>query len=207
MEVTKDVEFYVIACYAKEDDGTRNKGELVGYLEHQCGEPVLKNTPRASTHYDSFAETASACEKLSGKEYWFYGKALRCTAVMACVEERNSRFLDEITRKQAAFASLPIDDAELNAAAEAILSRIKKLTDDPYNYSVSQVTINYVAVNDDKGTCKFWLDDNQKDILFNMTVPHFEALVSNIHTKYGFGYSGSFGQREGHVHLRWSSRR
>lgn len=111
-------------------------------------------------------------------------------------------FIDDIKKKQKEFENHPLPNEELDAAAKKVKDYITKLTDDPYNYSVTEVTLNYEAINDGKGTCKFWIDDDNKHILFTMTVPQFHALM-DILSNEGLRRSGEYGPRDGHCHLRW----
>ena len=112
-------------------------------------------------------------------------------------------FIDGIKKKQSDFEARPISTEELSSAVQKVKDYITKLTDDPYNYSVSSITINYVATNDGNGTCKFWVDDDKDNILFELTVPHFRKVLDELSRNDGFRDSGSFGQRDGHAHLRW----
>lgn len=111
-------------------------------------------------------------------------------------------FIDDIKKKQKEFGNHPLPNEELDSAVQKVKDYIAKLTDDPYNYSVTEITINYVAIDDGKGTCKFWVDDDNKHILFTMTVPQFHALT-DILSNEGLRRSGEYGPHDGHCHLRW----
>ena len=111
-------------------------------------------------------------------------------------------FIDDIKKKQKEFENHPLPNEELYSAVQKVKDYIAKLTDDPYNYSVTGVTLKYEAINDGKGTCKFWIDDDSKRILFTMTVPQFHVLKDSL-WKEGFRYSGEYGPRDGYCHLRW----
>ena len=112
-------------------------------------------------------------------------------------------FIEDIKKKQKEFETRPLPNEEVESAIKKVKDYITKLTDDPYNYSVTEITINYAAIDDGKGTCKFWIDHDKKNILFNMTVPQFRALIDILRNEDGFSFSGAYGQRDGHSHLRW----
>ena len=115
-------------------------------------------------------------------------------------------FIEEIREKQAKFRDTPLSDEELNSAVDAIKERISRIANDPYSFAVNEITIHYISSGDNAGTCKFWAgpaaDAPLHNALFYMSVPKFRKVLDEI-GNLGFTYSGEYGPRDGHVHIRW----
>ena len=115
-------------------------------------------------------------------------------------------FITEINQKQAAFSEAPVTDEEIINAVEKVKEAIKKVTDDPLNFNVRGMTLYYKSRVDEKyeptGICDFWADDDRKNILFTMTVAHFQVVEREL-GKLHLSESYSLGRHEGHCHLHW----
>ena len=115
-------------------------------------------------------------------------------------------FINEISQKQAAFSEAPITDEEIINAVEKVKDAIRKITDDPLNFNVRGMTLYYKSRVDEKyeptGICDFWADDDRKNILFTMTVAHFQVVEREL-GKMHLSESYSLGRHEGHCHLHW----
>lgn len=115
-------------------------------------------------------------------------------------------FINEIKQKQAAFREAPIIDAEIINAVEKVKAAIRKITDDPLNFNVNSMTLYYKSRVDEHyeptGICDFWADDDSKNILFTMTVAHFQVVEREL-GKMHLSESYSLGRHEGHCHLHW----
>lgn len=115
-------------------------------------------------------------------------------------------FVDEIRNKQKQFKDEPITQEEIVNAVNKIKDYIRKLTDDPLNREVTMATIYYESEVDENldptGMCKFWMDDDRKNILFKMTAAHFQVVTEEL-SKMGLSRSGSYGRHDGHCHLSW----
>lgn len=115
-------------------------------------------------------------------------------------------FVDEIRNKQKQFKDEPITQEEIVNAVNTIKDYITKLTDDPLNRNVMSATIYYESEVDENlnptGMCKFWMDDDRKNILFKMTAAHFQVVNEEL-SKMGLIRSGSYGRHDGHCHLSW----
>jgi hypothetical protein len=115
-------------------------------------------------------------------------------------------FVDEIREKQKQFKEAPITQEEIVNAVDKIKEYIKKLTDDPLNHHVTHATVYYESEVDSDleptGMCKFWMDDDRKNILFKMTAAHFQVVNDELY-KLGLSRSGTYGRHDGHCHLSW----
>lgn len=115
-------------------------------------------------------------------------------------------FITEINQKQAVFSEAPITDEEIINAVEKVKEAIRKITDDPLNFNVRGMTLYYKSRVDDNynptGICDFWADDDRKNILFTMTVAHFQVVEREL-GKMHLSESYSLGRHEGHCHLHW----
>lgn len=115
-------------------------------------------------------------------------------------------FINEINQKQTAFSEAPVTDAEIISAVEKVKATIRKITDDPLNFHVKGMTLYYKSRVDEKyeptGICDFWADDDRNNILFTMTVAHFQVVEREL-GKLHLAESYSLGRHEGHCHLRW----
>lgn len=77
MVETDKCKFFVIACYAKEKDGSlRQKDEFVGYWYCPLIGESLKDLVHAK-HYASFEEAETVCNEINDDDRFFYGKIKR----------------------------------------------------------------------------------------------------------------------------------
>ena len=104
-------------------------------------------------------------------------------------------FINEINQKQTAFSEAPVTDAEIISAVEKVKATIRKITDDPLK---SRVDEKYEPT----GLCDFWVNEDRKNILFTMTVAHFQVVEHEL-GKLHLSESYSLGRYEGHCRLRW----
>ena len=117
-------------------------------------------------------------------------------------------FIEEIREKQKAFRNAPIPKEQLDDAIQKIKEELTRIADDPYKCNVSELTIDYEATGDSRGTCRFWTSKNrgtslfQGPPLFYMTVPHFRQVIDELHHM-GFAFSAEYGPTSGHVKLKW----
>ena len=115
-------------------------------------------------------------------------------------------FINEIREKQAEFREATVTDAEILNAVEKIKDAIRKITDDPLNFNVKGMTLYYKSRVDEKyeptGICDFWADDDRKNILFTMTVAHFQVVERELRNMH-LSESYSLGRHDGHCHLHW----
>lgn len=115
-------------------------------------------------------------------------------------------FVDEIRQKQQQFKEEPITQEEIINAVNKIKEAIRKITDDPLNFNVYGMTLYYKSRVDEQyeptGICDFWADDDRKNILFTMTVAHFQVVEREL-GKLHLSESYSLGRHEGHCHLQW----
>lgn len=80
MAETDKCKFFVIACYAKEKDGSlRQKDEFVGYWYCPLIGESLKDLVHAK-HYVSFEEAETVCNEINNDDRFFYGKIKRYEA-------------------------------------------------------------------------------------------------------------------------------
>lgn len=115
-------------------------------------------------------------------------------------------FINEINQKQTAFSEAPVTDAEIISAVEKVKATIRKITDDPLNFHVKGMMLYYKSRVDEKyeptGLCDFWVNEDRKNILFTMTVAHFQVVEHEL-GKLHLSESYSLGRYEGHCRLRW----
>ena len=80
MVETDKCKFFVIACYAKERDGSfRQKDEFVGYWYCPLFGESLRDLVHAK-HYASFEEAETVCNEINNDDRFFYGKIKRYEA-------------------------------------------------------------------------------------------------------------------------------
>lgn len=111
-------------------------------------------------------------------------------------------FIEEIREKQAKFRNAPIPKEQLDDAIQKIKEEITRIADNPYKCNVSELTIDYEATGDSRGTCRFWSSKNRGNPLFYMTAPHFRQVIDELHHM-GFAFGASYGPTSGHATIRW----